>query len=599
MSNRQVFETAASAVEQWLEGKEHLRRVSVRAAEGGLAWDIDLQGEFAPVSSVRLVLPAEFPLEPCRFEVDAQLELKLPHVERGGKLCLGLWASPSDLEAPIAAVLRAMETLQDDFLAKLQQPDWAESEFHKERMTYWSLHCTDPRRATRLDGRIGRVHVDTSGLAGWAYGTVAGYLHPGTKHGRFYRQVIACNGVDPDAVSRRHGWAQGTVVKGHALIVRLPVARPWTPTTWPKDAKSLNQLVASATDGQASLEGLFARARGDFKKHQAKHKFRTTHTGRQVPQPSAAPQLVVLFVQGSATYGFQVMPTFGLTARGVSIEPFEVCRMDPDWSLARDHGLPQLQARRSKRVLLLGTGSLGSFVALLLARAGIGHMTLVDSQLMEAGNTSRHVLGLQHVGHAKAPELADELKRAVPGIDVVGVRSDAGTWIGNNATLGAFDLVFDCTAERGVRNAVTLLRDTYFGKTPVVHAWLEPLCSAGHVVLSQPEVPWPIEDPANDLVNASDLSIDETRVDNPACSAGFHPYGAADVTQVAAFVVERVLAAFDDPSTPSTVWSWVRAQAFFDALPLTVKTRSIVPQSGGKLDTATTTRSLSDVLGQR
>ena len=125
MSNRQVFETAASAVEQWLEGKEHLRRVPARAAEGGLAWDIDLQGEFAPVSSVRLVLPAEFPLEPCRFEVDAQLELKLPHVERGGKLCLGLWASPSDLEAPIAAVLRAMETLQDDFLAKLQQPDWA------------------------------------------------------------------------------------------------------------------------------------------------------------------------------------------------------------------------------------------------------------------------------------------------------------------------------------------------------------------------------------------------------------------------------------------------------------------------------------------
>lgn len=149
------------------------------------------------------------------------------------------------------------------------------------------------------------------------------------------------------------------------------------------------------------------------------------------------------------------------------------------------------------------------------------------------------------------------------------------------AAPGQFDLVLDCTAERGVRNAVTLLRDIHFGKTPVTHAWLEPLCSAGHVVLSQPDVPWPIEDPANDLVNASDLSIDETRVENPACSAGFHPYGAADVTQVAAFVGERVLSALDAPDAPSTVWSWVRAQAFFDALPMAVKTRPIVPQIGG------------------
>lgn len=597
MSNRQDFETAAAAISQWLDGREHVSREPTRRDDGGRSWVIDLPGDFSPVSWVRLVLPAGFPVEACRFEVDPELELKLPHVERGGKLCLGIDAHPGDLATPQAAVLRGMEQLRSAFLDRLQQPGWAQAEFHKERLTYWSLHCTDARRPSSVGGRLGRVHLDLTGLGKWAYGSVSGYLNPGTKSGRFYRQVVACGKNDPEALARRHGWAQGTVVKGHAVVVRLPEDHPWTPTTWPATAKQLDDLLVAETQWAVSLNQLLERALPDFQKYRSTHKFTTKATGRQVPKPHAAPQLFVLLVQSSAVYGYQVLPAAGPTLRGASIQPFEVQRMDPDWSLARDHDLSQLQARRSKRVLVIGTGSLGSVVAMLLARAGLGSMVLVDSQLMEAENTSRHVLSLQHAGHAKAPELADEIMRAVPGIDVKGVRTDAVSWLTKLKPDEAFDLVVDCSAERSIRQALTLLRATKLGLAPVIHAWLEPMCSAGHVVLSQADLPWPIEDPVNDRVNASDLSIDETRVANPACSAGFHPYGAADVTQVAAFAVERILTAVDEPSTPSTVWSWVRSQAFFDALPMAVATRSIVPQVGGAMDSATVARSLRDILG--
>ncbi len=597
MSNRQDFETAAAAIAQWLDGREHVHREAAKRDDGSRSWVIELPGDFSAVSWVRLVLPGGFPVEPCRFEVDPQLELKLPHVERGGKLCLGIEAHPGDLAVPQAAVMRGMGRLRTEFLDRLQQPGWSEAEFHKERLTYWSLHCTDTRRPTRVDGKLGRVHLDTTGLDTWAYGSVAGYLHPGTKSGRFYRQVVACGTNDPDAVARRHGWAQGTVVKGQAVIVRLPEDRPWTPTTWPAHARQLEDLLLEATHGAASLTQLLERGKPDFKKYLSTHKFRTTATGRQIPKPHAAPQLFVLLVQSSAVYGYQLLPAFGPTLRSATIQPFEVQRMDPDWALARDHDLGKLQARRSKRVLLIGTGSLGSVVAMLLARAGLGTMVLVDSQLMEAENTSRHVLGLPHAGHAKAPELADEITRAVPGIDIKGVRADAVAWLTKLKPDERFDLVVDCSAERNVRQALTLLRATKLGQAPVIHTWLEPMCSAAHVVLSNTDLPWPLEDPVNDRVNASDLSVDDTRVTNPACSAGFHPYGAADVTQVAAFAVERILTAVDEPSTPSTVWSWVRSQAFFDALPIEVKTRGIVPQSGGRMDIATVTRSLAEVLG--
>ena len=83
-----------------------------------------------------------------------------------------------------------------------------------------------------------------------------------------------------------------------------------------------------------------------------------------------------------------------------------------------------------------------------------------------------------------------------------------------------------------------------------------------------------------------------------ACSDGFHPYGAADIQLVAAFAAERIIGILDDMQQPSTVWSWVRSSAYFEALPVPVNPRAIVPYGVSKADSATTTRSLSNVLGR-
>lgn len=161
-----------------------------------------------------------------------------------------------------------------------------------------------------------------------------------------------------------------------------------------------------------------------------------------------------------------------------------------------------------------------------------------------------------------------------------------------------YDLVVDCTAESSVRAFIAHARSGLLGDCPVIHAWTEPLCNAGHVVLSQPDVPWPAEDPADELVNASDLSAGDTRIQLPACSAGFHPYGAADIELVAAFAAERVIAVLDDLSQRSTVWSWVRSSAYFQSLPVPVATRAIVPTSTSKFDSIMTSRDLAGTLGR-
>ena len=64
-------------------------------------------------------------------------------------------------------------------------------------------------------------------------------------------------------------------------------------------------------------------------------------------------------------------------------------RVDADWALSRDYQLDLLTARRHKRVLVLGCGSLGAPVAELLARGGVGELHLLDKEWFEAENCSR------------------------------------------------------------------------------------------------------------------------------------------------------------------------------------------------------------------
>lgn len=59
-------------------------------------------------------------------------------------------------------------------------------------------------------------------------------------------------------------------------------------------------------------------------------------------------------------------------------------------------------ALESCSVAIIGTGAIGSFLADLFARAGIGRLTLQDGQILKPGNCVRHLAGLYMVGRDKA-----------------------------------------------------------------------------------------------------------------------------------------------------------------------------------------------------
>ncbi len=100
---------------------------------------------------------------------------------------------------------------------------------------------------------------------------------------------------------------------------------------------------------------------------------------------------------------------------------------------------------RAKHVAIVGLGALGSVEAPWLARAGVGHLTLIDRDLVEISNLQRQLLYTEDdLGQAKADVAAARLSRANPDIELRPIVADLTS--GNaRELLSGFDLICDGT----------------------------------------------------------------------------------------------------------------------------------------------------------
>ena len=106
---------------------------------------------------------------------------------------------------------------------------------------------------------------------------------------------------------------------------------------------------------------------------------------------------------------------------------------------------------RSKSVLIIGGGAVGSALVEILVRSGVQRVTIMDCDRLEAGNMVRHTLGLGDVGKQKAPSLMNRL-------DDVAVHSAVSSIVARfppkdrddiDQILNT-DVVIDCTASDSV-----------------------------------------------------------------------------------------------------------------------------------------------------
>lgn len=143
-------------------------------------------------------------------------------------------------------------------------------------------------------------------------------------------------------------------------------------------------------------------------------------------------------------------------------------------------GTENLARLAQKRVGIVGLGSGGGFVAQSLAMSGVGHFVLVDDDVIEPANVTRHVADLRDIGRPKAEALADLIRQRSPqahvdvrvgrieqhmdalnGIDllVVGVDGEGPKYLLNQVSLDRNLLaVYAGVYERGEGGDVVVIR---------------------------------------------------------------------------------------------------------------------------------------------
>jgi len=108
-------------------------------------------------------------------------------------------------------------------------------------------------------------------------------------------------------------------------------------------------------------------------------------------------------------------------------------------------GSDKVASLAEKRVAIFGVGGVGGYVAEALARGGIGHLTIVDKDVVDITNINRQIIALTDtVGRAKVEVAKERLLQINPEIDVDARHMFYLPETADRFDFGEYDYVVDC-----------------------------------------------------------------------------------------------------------------------------------------------------------
>ena len=243
----------------------------------------------------------------------------------------------------------------------------------------------------------------------------------------------------------------------------------------------------------------------------------------------------------------------------------KVIRVDHHWIHSRGGDGKDFS---NKKVLLIGCGSLGGYVAHLLSRAGVGRLTVTDNDKLGWENLGRHILGASSVGSLKAEALAKKLKLELPHLEIVGIPKDwRDIFESNPDFFKEHDLVVSTVADwrcEGPLNALT----RKIQMPPVLLGWLEPYAVAGHCLIISKNGGC-FECSSNEfgqfqhnVANFKDKTISR----EPGGCAHYQHYGPAALMPVASMIASVVIELLLNTSDQSFLNTWVSNAEHFKSV---------------------------------
>lgn len=134
-----------------------------------------------------------------------------------------------------------------------------------------------------------------------------------------------------------------------------------------------------------------------------------------------------------------------------------------DWIISENWNQQEISQRGKmndfilrKKMLLIGAGCIGASVAEIFVRSGVYNLTIVDSDIFEVGNLSRHVLNINNIGEIKEVSLCNYLNSLNPhaNVEVINDTLTIDEEFKTNISLDKYDIIIDCTGENSVLDII-------------------------------------------------------------------------------------------------------------------------------------------------
>jgi hypothetical protein len=433
---------------------EELNQGALRLFQSG--WRVDIsQNEIRPteVDHFLVVIDAAFPNSQPRILAPGMgSDFRWPHVEPQGFLCL----RPTSVAASAADRVRIH--LGDALELLNYTEEKCATEFEREFGAYWSHQAIRPDESLR----------------------VVSLVKPGGKSrqvffhldNRLSRLVVADTKAELKAWLNGAGAPIGDHFVLPGLLVRLK--KPWVPSEFPK-------TVGDAVQGlpEHALRATLLPSRKSLFLFEAK-----TATGPVFAAVLTSGARSDKIKNGFRSWNQVPIEYIKRAMAQQRVERVVVSRADASWVHGRGHSVDQapLQVRK---VAVIGCGSVGSEVAELLAKAGVGELSFVDNDYLTSANVGRHLLGISFLGWNKARGLATELQRRLPHLRVGASFAAKFEQLTSRELTRLADVDMIVTAGLDIEGeaAVNAWRQTLEHPPAYLSTWVEAYALVGHAAL--------------------------------------------------------------------------------------------------------------------
>ena len=460
---------AISDVDHWLQGlnlvverigQSALARLGFEGFSDGWTMPLPIEGG----GSMLLLLNNRFPYSVPRVAVSERDDILLwPHVERNGLLCIAGDNANIATSQPVEVVRSTLHEAEN----LLQQNERGEltDDYLIDFQAYWRREIAGSESTIySMTDHIGGSRI----VRAW-HGMNAYWV--GEAPNDILRWFKNKNGDEPKGKPRQAG-----LVK----LNRLP-----DPREYPKTVPQLRHMLAKLSpDGVKILDQLL---------RQESQRVIILLDGLTTAAQKASAGLII---QGAAnprnksnrvheplSKGFRPGRVPGnVLATRYCLRRTVVTAVDSSRSRI-DQTIGSVL--NSKKVAIIGCGSVGSSVARILIQSGINNMILIDPELLGWENLGRHELGAQEVGSPKAEALAKHLRRRFPHVkDLQAVSTDLLNAIAKNSgLLEDCDLIVSATAAWNAESALNDMQTQGEIRCPIIYSWLEDKAVTAHALV--------------------------------------------------------------------------------------------------------------------